>query len=90
MAFIKRASKLTHYPDRRTLQPGGVELELTDTLDRTFRLHGTPVCSCPAGSWVNVRTWDTVMKWERDDGAVGHGIMLDPQFNDFIVAMTEG
>lgn len=90
VAFIRKASKLTLYPDRRSLLPGGVELELTDTLDRTMRLRGTPVCACPAGSWVNIRTYDIVMKWERDDGAVGYGIMLEPQFNDFVLAMTEG
>ena len=48
-----------------------------------------PVCACPAGSWVNIRTYDIVMKWERDDGAVSYGIMLEPQFNDFVLAMTE-
>ena len=90
VAFIRKASKLTLYSNRRTLLPGGVEVELTDTLDRTMRLRGTPVCACPAGSWVNIRTYDIVMKWERDDGAVGYGIMLEPQFNDFVLAMTEG
>lgn len=89
VAFIRTASKLTQYPDRRTLRPGVVEMELTDTLDRTFRMRGTPICSCPAGSWVNVRTYDVVMRWERDDGAVGYGIMLDPQFTDFVNAMSE-
>ncbi len=62
-----------------------VELELTDSLDRTWKLHGRAMTTFPWFPWPNMVGFNVLAKWECD-GMHGFGEIQDffelPQLNE--------
>ena len=65
-----------------TLLPISVELEVTDEFDRTVKMHGNLIASCPWQTWANVNMTVSLMRWECE-GLVAYGDCQEPMWNDY-------
>lgn len=53
--------------------PLAQRIEAEDSDGAVFRMSGRAIAAAPIVSWPHAFTFDQVVRWETDDGAVGHG-----------------
>lgn len=49
------------------------EIEAEDEAGRTYRFEGTAIAIAPVPAWPNFAFWDTVYRWEDEQGRLSHG-----------------
>jgi hypothetical protein len=50
-----------------------MEIEATDYAGDSYRLTGEAIGFCPLPSWPNLASFETLMRWQTDEGKVGYG-----------------
>jgi hypothetical protein len=71
--------------DPRTLIAQTVEMELTDSLGRTYDIKGTVQAAANWRTWHNFETWICLVRWEYD-GKVFYGDLQECHWTDFVHA----
>lgn len=81
MSRIRQATKRVER-DLKLRIPKSIEIELVDDTDRSLKVRGTLVASCPWTPWTNIHMTISLMRWECE-GRVNHGDCQEAAWNDY-------
>lgn len=79
--IVKASKKVRREPGSHIAQE--VHLDMTDEDGNSLRLHGRLIASSPWYTWSNVKMVISLMRWESEDGLVGHGDCQEPIWTDY-------
>jgi hypothetical protein len=57
----------------QTLAPLKTEIEAEDERGDSYTFRGEAIGFCPLPSWPNLASYETLFRWEDDQGRIGHG-----------------
>lgn len=79
--IVQARKKVRREPGTHIAQE--VDLEMIDEEGVALRVRGRLLASSPWNTWPNVKMVISLMRWESDDGLVGHGDCQEPIWTDY-------